>query len=73
MFLYFNNGKVKRYYAGTIKRFLLQLRSWSPAKIDILVSYGRGIDAFGKEVEFTNQYLGSDKKEAMHALRAFLE
>jgi len=73
MFLHFNDGKIRRYRKGTIRRFLFYLRSCPPAKIDILVKYGKEKNNFGHIIEFTNQYIGTDKKEAIHAIRAFLE
>jgi len=73
MFLFFKNGKVKRYYSGGVRRFTTNIRSCSPERIDILVTYGKDYDVFGNYVLFTNQYIGSDKKEAIHAIKAFLE
>lgn len=73
MFLYFPNGKVRRYYAGTIRRFLLHVRGCSSARIDVLVSYGKKYDYKGRLVEFTNRYIGTNKQEAIHAIKAFFE
>jgi hypothetical protein len=73
MFLHFKNGKVGRYYSGGIRRFTTKLRGCSPAKIDILVKYGKDIDVHGNYTEFYNQYVGDNVEDAIKALKAFCE
>lgn len=73
MFLYFKNGKVKRYRSGGARRFLYWIRRTSAVKFDVLVTYGTDIDCRGHKEVFTNQYVGTNKQEAIKALQAFVE
>lgn len=66
-------GKVETYLRGTIKRFLSKLRGSSGRRIDIWVGYGKQKDVFGDTVMFTNEYSGTNQRDAIHAFEAFME
>lgn len=66
-------GRVQTYHKGTIKRFMSKLRGSCGRRIEITTTYGKHKDVYGDEVMFKNEYDGYDQKEAIHALKAFLE
>ena len=68
-----NSHKVERYHSGSVSRFINKIQACSHARINVRVEYGKDKDAFGKTVMFYNEYDGEDKKEAVTALKAFIE
>lgn len=67
------NGKVTWYRKVSLRRFLSFCSLGSFAKIYVKVEYGKRKDVRGKEVMFYNDGEYDDPKEAVKALRAFLE
>jgi hypothetical protein len=67
------SGKARLYKKGTSKRFINKIQRYDWIKCYIKVCYGKNIDVFGKKKEFYNDGEYEDKKEAIQALRAFLE
>ena len=59
-----NTGEVRRYYRVTKRRFSYFCSHGSVVKIDVRVDYRTG---------GWNEGSYTDKKEAMHAFRAFIE
>lgn len=66
-------GKVKWYYAGTIKRFIYRLTHDKFSKAIVRVEYGKQKDHTGKMVMFYNEGEYDNGRDAKHALRAFCE
>lgn len=66
-----NNGEVKWYRSGTIRRFLSRLTHDQFEKAYVWVGYGEQLDNHGKLIKFFNDGEYINKQKATQALRAF--
>lgn len=67
------HGVVYRYQKGTIRRFsrLFSFNKWKHWGVS--VTYGKGKDVFGKTVMFRNDGEYENSKDAIKALKAFID
>lgn len=67
------NGEYRWYRKVSLRRFCYFCSLGSYARFYVRVDYGKDRDAYGKNVMFYNDGEYDDPKEAIQALRAFLE
>ena len=68
-----NNGKVVTYRKGSLTRFIAICSLTKFKKAHVFASYGRGRNASGHIVQFTNSGTYERKADAIWALKAFSE
>lgn len=73
VFVTTERGRVRKYLKMSSRR-LSAIWTEAHAKLAyIWVSYGKGKDVFGKNVEFTNEGTYENKHEAIEAFKAFID